>query len=147
MTHIETERYKPDPGNPNWRIYDGQRPAQEVFDELRQRLMETGHLPDEYFLFDHDWENGRLWPEDGSLTCTVDYGNNEGIYLDIAMQYPDEKQKWQTKHFATGKTLGETDADMDRMYLIASAVTKAFHIEGLHARWMLAQTGTEGETK
>ena len=32
--------------------------------------------------------------------------------------------------FITGKTLGETGADLDRMFLISSAITKAFHGDG-----------------
>ena len=39
--------------------------------------------------------------------------------------------------FFTGKTLGNTGADLDRMFLIASAITKAFHgYNGQYARYM-----------
>jgi uncharacterized protein involved in tellurium resistance len=48
----------------------------------------------------------------------------------------DENKKSHTTSFATGKTLGESKTDMDRMYLIASAVTKAFHSDGIHARYV-----------
>ena len=38
----------------------------------------------------------------------------------------------------TGKTLGESGADMDRMSLISSAITKAFRGDsGVHARYMV----------
>ena len=37
----------------------GQRTAQEVFEELKHRLEIQGYLPDEYFLLDSLWENGR----------------------------------------------------------------------------------------
>ena len=136
MKRISTERHKPDPENPNRLIYDGQRTAQEVFAELQYRLESTGYLPDEYFMLGRDWENGREWPESGDIFCTVDYGASEGIYLDIYMKYQDNEGKTQTKSFATGKTLGEADGDMDRMFLIASAVTKAFHSDGVHARYV-----------
>jgi hypothetical protein len=136
MERINTERYKPNPENPNRLIYDGQRTAQEIFSELRYRLESTGYVPDEYFMLNRDWENGREWPEDGDIFCTVDYGGSEGIYLDIYMKYQDDKGHPQTKSFATGKTLGEADEDMDRMFLIASAVTKAFHSDGVHARYV-----------
>jgi len=135
MKRINTERRKPDPENLNKLIYDGQRTVQEVFSELRYRLESTGYLPDEYFILDMDWENGREWPESGDIFCTVDYGGSEGIYLDIYLKYQDDKGKWRTDSLATGKTLGERDEDMDRMYLIASAVTKAFHSDGVHARY------------
>jgi len=144
MKRIDTERHKPDPANPNRLVYDGQRTAQEIFAELRYRLESAGYLPDEYFMLDRDWDNGRAWPEDGDIFCTVDYGGIEGIYLDIYMKYQDEQNKTQTKSFATGKTLGEADEDMDRMFLIASAVTKAFHSDGLHARYV--QVGEQDQT-
>ncbi len=136
MKRIDTERHKPDPENPNRLIYDGQRTVQEIFNELRYRLESTGYLPDEYFMLDGDWENGREWPESGDIFCTVDYGGSEGIYLDIYMKYQNEKKEWITKNLATGKTLGEAEADMDRMHLISSAVVKAFHSDGVHARYV-----------
>lgn len=136
MKRIETERRKPDPENPNRLLYDGQRTAQEIFAELRYRLESTGYLPDEYFLLSQDWSNTQTWPEDGYISCSVDYGGSEGIYLDISIVYQDENNKRQTRHFATGKTLGESDSDMDRMFLIASAVTKAFHSDGVHERYV-----------
>jgi len=41
------------------------------------------------------------------------------------------------ERFATGKTLGESGEDMDRMGLMASAVTSAFYGDdnGAHARY------------
>ena len=118
IKRIDTERRRPDPENPNRLIYNGQRTAQEIFSELRYRLESTGYLPDEYFILDMDWENGREWPESGDIFCTVDYGGSEGIYLDIYLKYKDEKGKWRTDNLATGKTLGERDEDMDRIYPI-----------------------------
>ena len=42
-----------------------------------------------------------------------------------------------TKGFITGKTLGESGDDLDRMFLISSAITKAFHGDGAsHARYI-----------
>ena len=38
----------------------------------------------------------------------------------------------------TGKTLGESGADLDRMFLISSAITKAFRGDNsVHARYMV----------
>ncbi|MDR2357238.1 MAG: ankyrin repeat domain-containing protein [Oscillospiraceae bacterium] len=136
MNRIETEYWKPHPEKPGYVVYDKGRPAQEVFAELRSRLEAAGYLPDEYFLLDRDWEDGRLWPRDGDIFCAVDYGGSEGIYLDIYLKYMDENNKSHTTRFATGKTLGESETDLDRMYLIASAVTKAFHSDGVHARYV-----------
>jgi hypothetical protein len=134
---IKTDKWKPSPNYPDRKIHDGQRTAQEVFDDLEAHLTSIGYLPDEYFLFDdRRWGDGREFPSDGYLTNQVDYGGSEGIYLDVTLEYQENgEQKWE--HFATGKTLGETGDDMDRMNLIASAITKAFHADGVHARYVV----------
>jgi hypothetical protein len=136
MKRIETEYYKPHPDKPQYVVYDKGRSVQEVFAELRHRLESAGYLPDEYFMLDGHWEDGRTWPKDGDIFCTVDYGGSEGIYLDVYLKYMDENKKMRRDSFITDKTLGESDADMDRMFLIASAVTKAFHSDGVHARYI-----------
>lgn len=52
------------------------------------------------------------------------------------MEYQkDGEQRYE--RFASGKTLGETGDDLDRMNLIASAITKAFHEDGVHARYVM----------
>ena len=102
------------------------RSAQEVFEELKHRLESQGYLPDEYFLLDREWENGRKIPENADIFCATDYGGSEGVYLDVYLKwYGDGKSV--TRSFITGKTLGESGNDLDRMFLISSAITKAFH--------------------
>ncbi|MDR1620349.1 MAG: ankyrin repeat domain-containing protein, partial [Clostridiales bacterium] len=134
---IRTDKYKPSSDYPDRKVYDGQRTAKEVFDDLETHLTSTGYLPDEYFLFDDSrWGNGREFPSDGWLTNQVDYGGSEGIYLDITLEYQKNGERtWE--HFATGKTLGETSEDLGRMNLISSAVTKAFHEDGVHTRYIV----------
>ena len=132
MKIIELEKWKPSEDDPRRREYAGQRVAQEVFEELKHRLESQGYLPDEYFLMDAAWENGREIPKDADVFCTTDYGGSEGVYLDVYLKWYDENQKQSfTKSFITGKTLGENGNDLDRMFLISSAITKAFH--GDHA--------------
>lgn len=117
--------------------YAGQRTAQDVFEELRYQLENIGYLPDEYFLMDHEWENGRKIPKDADIFCTTDYGASEGIYIDVYLKWYDEQKNPNTKSFITGKTLGESSDDMDRMFLVGSAITKAFHGDGsIHARYV-----------
>ena len=112
------------------------RSAQEVFEELKHRLESQGYLPDEYFLMDREWENGRKIPEGAGIFCTTDYGGSEGVYLDVYLKWY-EGGKPITKSFITGKTLGESGNDLDRMFLISSAITKAFHGDhAAHARFM-----------
>lgn len=126
---IELERWNPDPHDPRRTVYAGQRTGQEVFAELEYRLKMKGLLPDEYFLLDTDWENGREIPKDADLFVTTDYGDSEGVYLDVFLKWYEDG-KPVTRSFATGKTLGESGADLDRMHLISSAIVKAFHGEG-----------------
>ena len=124
MERIELSRWEPSPEDPRRKQYAGQRTAQEVFEELKHRLEGMGYLPDEYFLMDRDWENGREIPRDADIFCTTDYGGSEGIYLDVSLQWY-ENDRTVTRNFITGKTLGETGADLDRMFLISSAITNA----------------------
>ena len=142
MAIIETEKWTPSPDNPDRYVYAGQRTAQEVFDDLKAHLKSIGYLPEDYFNFDchGNWAHGREFPEGGWLSNNVDYGGNEGIYLDITLEYY-EKDEHKREHFATGKTLGESGWDMDRMYLAASAITRAFHEDGLHARFIMVGGG------
>ena len=91
-------------------------------------------------------EDGRVVPRDADLFCTTDYGDSEGIYLDVYLKWYEEDGKPVIKTFATGKTLGETGSDMDRMFLISSAITKAFHGEhGTYARFQRLEDGTKAE--
>ena len=134
MQPIELEKYKPSPDDPCKLEYTGQRTGREVFAELKQRLENLGLLPDEYFLIGREWEHGEDIPKDADLFVTTDYGGSEGIYLDVYLKWYEDN-KPVTKSFATGKTLDETGADLDRMFLISSAITKAFHGDrGQYAR-------------
>ena len=122
------------------------RSGQEVYEELKHRLEGMGYLPDEYFLLDDVWEDGKVIPRDADLFCTTDYGASEGIYLDVRLIWYGEDGKPVIKTFATGKTLGESSSDMDRMFLISSAITKAFHGEhGAYARLQRLEDGTEAD--
>ena len=122
------------------------RSGQEVYEELKHRLEGMGYLPDEYFLLDDVWEDGKVVPRDADLFCTTDYGASEGIYLDVRLIWYGEDGKPVIKTFATGKTLGESSSDMNRMFLISSAITKAFHGEhGAYARFQRLEDGTEAD--
>ena len=136
MEIIELERWKPPETDPRRLEYAGQSTAAEVFQELKHRLESQGYLPDEYFLMDREWENGRKIPKEADIFCTTDYGGSEGVYLDVYLKWYEDG-KPITKSFITGKTLGENGNDLDRMFLISSAITKAFHGDHVtHARYM-----------
>ena len=104
MKQIELENWDKSPENPHKLVYAGQRKAQEVFAEIKHRLESVGMLPDEYFLLDSDWENGREIPKDADIFCTVQYGGSEGIYLNVSITWYEEEKK-KIVCFATGKTL------------------------------------------
>ena len=151
MAIIETEIWKPNPDRPGTLIFDSSRAAKEVFNELETHLAAIGRMPDEYFSLWMDWENGKLFPKDATLSCDVNFGGSEGIYLDISIAYKKDVYEysretgelgWHNRtvieRFATGKTLGESNDDLDRMNLIASSVTAAFYgyEDGVHARYV-----------
>ena len=145
MKQIEFERWEPDAENPRKLKYAGQRTAEDVFHELETRLDSVGYLPDEYLLLDIHWQNGREMPRDAGFFCRTDYGGSEGIYLDMFLEWYEDSQH-KTEHFMTGKTLGESGADLDRMSLISSAITKAIRGDNsIHARYMVVggQPGPE----
>ena len=136
LNTIELENWKQSEEDPGRLEYAGQRTAMEVYEDLRCRLESIGYLPDEYFLMDPEWEQGREIPKGADLFCTTDYGASEGVYLDVYLKWYEDG-KPITKSFITGKTLGETGSDLDRMFLISAAITKAFHGDGAeHARYM-----------
>ena len=137
MKQIEFERWEPDAENPRRLTYAGQRTAEDVFHELEAQLDSVGYLPDEYFSMDWRWEHGRQSPKGADFFCKTDYGGSEGIYLDVYLEW-QEGDKPKKECFITGKTLGESGADLDRMFLISAAITKAFRGDsGVHARYMV----------
>ena len=145
MKQIEFERWEPDAENPRRLTYAGQRTAEDVFHELETQLDSGGYLPDEYFTMDWRWEHGRQIAKGADFFCKTDYGGSEGIYLDVYLEW-QEGDKPKKECFITGKTLGESGADLDRMFLISSAITKAFRGDNsVHARYMVV--GGQAETK
>ena len=140
MPMIETEVWKNHPEKPGMIIFDKQRVAQDIFYELETHLKADGRMPDEYFLLNHNWRDGKLFPQDADIISSANFGANEGIYLDVSVRYKKEfpeynkatstvehKMREVVERFATGKTLGDTIADLDRMSLVASSVTAAFY--------------------
>ena len=118
--------WRPTEDDPRYSECVGTRSAVEVFEELKQRLDSMGLLPDEYFELDTEWKDGKPIPKGARFFTTTDYGGSEGVYLDGYLKWYEDG-KPVTKSFFTGKTLEETGSALDRMFLIASAITKAFH--------------------
>jgi len=142
MSIIETEIWKPNPDCPGTVFFDSQRTARDIFNDLETHLKADGRMPDEYFLFDSFgyWSDGALFPKDGVIVCETNYGTSEGVWLYISVSYEKEVYEhrrdngvleWHKRKvfepFATGKTLGDTVDDLDRMFLAASSVMAAFY--------------------
>ena len=163
MPIIETEKWKPNPDRPGTLIFDYSRDVKDIFKELEAHLTAIGRMPDEYFDLCMNWRDGKLFPKDATLSCEVNYGGSEGIYLDISIIYKKDVYEYSRKtgdlgwhnrtvieRFATGKTLGESNEDLDRMNLIASSVTAAFYgyDDGVHARYaVVSHSKLEKTTK
>ena len=118
---IETEIWEEHPEKPGYVRFVKTRKVSEVFKELVQRMEENGMMPDEYFLLSSKFDEKSDMPRDAYFFAYAQWGGNEGVYLEVEMMSENEKQ-----HFATGKTLGETESDYDRMQAIAGFIYKSF---------------------
>ncbi len=139
MHKIETDIWVPNEEKKGYVKYAGQRKVREVWEELCTVLREEGLYPPEYFLLGRDFENRELFPKLADLYCFTRWGSNEGIYIDIDMLITDEEEKnYKQVHFATGKSLGETEEEFDRMNYIAGYIYRLFMGDGsTHVRYML----------
>lgn len=126
---IKTEIWNAVPDKPGKVQYAGQRKIGEVFKELYNYLKEEGILPDEYFLLSQDLNKNDDFPR-SDVQCYAQWGNSEGIYLEVELVAYDKEDRTKRIHFATGKTLSETGVAYDRMQYIAGRIYKAFCGEG-----------------
>ena len=102
MDVIELERWKPSEADPRRLEYAGQPVAQEVFEELKHRLGGMGYLPDEYFLMDSHWENGREIPRGADIFCTssaqAPYPSprrrRQGSFIPLCLLSPPQSLCW-----------------------------------------------------
>lgn len=112
---IEVDKWQPHPEKKGMVRHVGMRTYGEVFRELKEHLSEMGMLPDEYFISAYELYNHAdkdMLPDYSEAVCYVNFGGNEGIYLDVNLaNYVDGQTKWT--RFATGKTL---DCDVEAFY-------------------------------
>ena len=112
----------------------GMADARETFEKLKKHLEATGLLPDEYFLFDGEYETqlkGELPNFDHAL-CVPNYGASEGIYLDISLVCRNEDGSRKFIPFATGKTLEESGDAFLRMHRIAGECSLLLNGRGIY---------------
>ena len=121
---------------------------EELFRELKSHLELLSLLPDEYFKMNslpcdisdmNIEENYEIFPQ-------VTWGESEGIFIDVYLRCLDGDNK--LFRFITGKTLGEREADFDRMNCIAGEIYKyANGSDGQYARYSRFKKGEEGSKK
>ncbi len=128
MSIIKTEIWEQDPEMEGCLRYVKQRKASEVFAELEDFLKKEHLYPDEYFLLSRDYNNPDCdFPKFDDMMCYAQWGGSEGIYLEVELFLYDEQT--QTSHrsvFASGKSLGESTEDFERMQYIAAQIYMAF---------------------
>lgn len=135
MSIIETEIWEPHPEKKGCLRYVGQRKVGDVFKELTEYLTKEGIYPDEYFLLNHSIENDALLPHVEDVISYAQWGGSEGVYLEVEFVVRQAKtNSYERINFATGKTLGETGEDFDKMQYIAGRIYKAFTNEGQNYR-------------
>lgn len=105
--------------------------ARDVFDRLRDHLSAMDLLPDGYFMFKEDeFISEPTLPEGCRATCTVDWGQFDGIYMNISVTGIGKNGDVCTVPFATGKTRA-SDADAYyRMFRIAAECSLMLNGEG-----------------
>lgn len=119
---IETEIWEKNPEKKGLLRFVKTRKVYDVFKELEESMKANGMMPDEYFLLSHRFDKDSVMPRDVSVVVQTRWGGNEGVYIDVDM----EAVEGGRVHFATGKTLGETEEDYDRMAAIAAFIYKSF---------------------
>lgn len=128
MKRIETNIFEQVEDRPGMVRIVGRKKAVDVFAELESALKEANLLPDDYFLLDAHFKDEKcLIPALRDVVCYANWGESEGIYLDVYLcGYDDVTDKHQSFHFATGKTLCEDSYAFDRMQYIAGYIYKLF---------------------
>lgn len=119
---IETEIWEPVPETKGLVHFVKTRNVYDVFNELEESMNSNNMMPDEYFLLSHRFDKKSVMPRDASFIVQTRWGGNEGVYIDVDI----EAFEGGRVHFATGKTLGETEEDYDRMAAIAAFIYKSF---------------------
>ena len=130
MSIIKTEIWKPSKEKKRMVTYVGQRKVKDIFSELCDYLKKENIFPDDYFVLSDNFEVDQLMPRIVKPICYAQWGDSEGIYLEIEFIIENNDKTHERVNFATGKTLGETSADYDRMQYIAGRIYKAFTSEG-----------------
>ena len=140
---IDTAKWKPISEKPGYVKKKEQRLAYEVFSELEAELRKANLYPDDYFLIDKYFDSPTmLCPDFHDVMCYAQWGNSEGIYIEVdVVIYNEQEKKYERKNFATGKTLKDDSASYDRMQYTAGYIYKLFRGEHFSSpRYIILQT-------
>ncbi len=122
---IPIEVWEPDPENPGYLQYAGNRPVGDVLKELKRRLEAEGLLADlegisqVYRMFEPQAEFPRYW----RLACYAVTGASEGHYVHVDALVPREDAKPPYVE-AVPVFLGKTFRGMDFAYRVAAACAR-----------------------
>lgn len=119
ISTIEVDKWEPHPEKKGMVRHVGMRTYGDVFEELHNHLEEMGLLPDEYFLQSGVIPPDKELPDYSEAICYVNFGDSEGIYLDVMLASYNEKGRTFDR-FATGKTLGTTVEDYYKMSMVCA---------------------------
>ena len=123
------------------------RTIQEVFNDIKKILIEERLCPEEYFSLNYQIRGlaNEPFPEISDLFCNAQWGESEGIYLDITMNvFISEEKTYKQISFITGKTLSETEDAFDRMQYIGGYIYRLLMGDGnVHARYILLQNSRQ----
>ncbi len=120
---IETTLYsEPDENHRVKKI--GNANAKDIFEQIRQHLEDNNLLPDDYFIPSiNEYEE---LPDFYNFNCNVNFGESEGIYLDIGLLTENG-----IIPFATGKTLDESYESFIHMGRIAAECSLMLNGDGM----------------
>lgn len=127
-------------------LFGGKMNLVELYEKIKSHLNKMNLLPDEYFEFNsYMFSNSELnVDEDISISCNTEWGGSEGIYIDVYLDYLDKGKD----AIITGKSLGETEADFDRMHYIAGEIYKYVNgSSGQYARYFRLKSKKEDMIK
>ena len=67
----------------------------ELYEKIKSHLNKMNLLPDEYFEFNsYMFSNSELdVDEDISISCNTEWGESEGIYIDVYLDYLDKGKR------------------------------------------------------
>ena len=134
MPRIELENWEPVPDKPGCVRSVGTRTAREVFKDMESFLWEENLYPDDYFSLDWDFrkKEDEPLPHVDNVICYAAWGGSEGVYFEVefVVRHPTDHRRMLVG-FATGKTLGETAKDYDRMQYIAGRLYRALMGDGV----------------